>query len=130
MNNEAKQLFHHLCHQYDELSQDLATRPFPELSETIRHPLGYCFVRCSIGSQRFSIVSIKFDPSVRGQGVLTAFINYIKSNPHQYQGVEVAIIENQNLAKRLLSLGWEYKSLFSKLFFSKKPTLVKDFQCT
>ncbi|MET2845226.1 hypothetical protein ABXV23_00620 [Vibrio owensii] len=129
MNNDAKQLFHYLCKQYDELSKDFESRPFPEFSETITHPLGYCFVRCPVGSQRFSIVSINFDPSVRGQGVLTAFINYVRNNPYHYQGVEVAIIENKNLAKRLLSLGWEYKSLFSKLFFSKKPTLINDFQC-
>ncbi|YCO01985.1 hypothetical protein ACB087_03500 [Vibrio sp. VNB-15] len=129
MNNEAKQLFHHLCDQYDKLSEDLDSRPFPEFSETITHPLGHCFVRCSVGSQRFSIVSINFDPVIRGQGVFTAFLSYVKRNPHQYQGLEVAIIENKNLAKRLLSRGWEYKSWFSKVFFSQKPTLVKDFEC-
>ncbi|GLR05929.1 hypothetical protein [Vibrio hyugaensis] len=129
MNSKAKQLFHYLCTQYDKLSEDLESRPFPEFSETITHPLGHCFVRCAVGSQRFSIVSINFDPSVRGQGVLTAFINYVRNNPYHYQGVEVAIIENTKLAKRLLSWGWEYKSWFSKLFFSKKPTLIKDFEC-
>ncbi|OEA43759.1 hypothetical protein BBM62_14300 [Vibrio parahaemolyticus] len=128
MNSEAKQLFYHLCQQYDALSQDLKSRAFPEFSETITHPLGHCFVRCPVGSQRFSIVAVNFAPSVRGQGVLTAFIDYIKSHPYHYQGVEVAIIENKSLAKRLLSLGWKYKSLFSKIFFANKPTLVKDFQ--
>ncbi len=128
MNSEAKQLFYHLCQQYGALSQDLESRAFPEFSETITHPLGHCFVRCPVGSQRFSIVAVNFVPSVRGQGVLTAFIDYIKSHPYHYQGVEVAIIENKSLAKRLLSLGWKYKSLFSKIFFANKPTLVKDFQ--
>ncbi len=76
-------------------SQDLESRAFPEFSETITHPLGHCFVRCPVGSQRFSIVAVNFVPSVRGQGVLTAFIDYIKSHPYHYQGVEVAIIENK-----------------------------------
>jgi hypothetical protein len=31
------------------------------------------------------------------------------------------------LAQHLLSLGWRYKSLFTKLFRSKTPTLVQDF---
>ncbi|WP_117233972.1 hypothetical protein [Vibrio maerlii] len=129
MNNGAKQLLNHLCSEYDKLSVDLDKRSFPEFSETIRCEYGYCFVRCSVGSQRFSIVAVNFAPSVRGQGVLTAFIEYIKQHPHHYKGVEVAIIENKSLAKRLLSLGWDYKSWFSKVFFAKKPTLVQDFQC-
>ncbi|HDM8226328.1 TPA: hypothetical protein P0E37_000769 [Vibrio campbellii] len=130
MNSEAKQLLEHLCHQYDKLSLDLESRPFPEFSETISHPLGNCFVHCSAGSQRFSIVSVNFAPKIRGQGVFTSFLSYVRDHPYEYQGVEVAIIENQHLAKRLLSRGWEYKYLFSRLFFSHKPTLIKDFQYT
>ncbi|WP_322804700.1 hypothetical protein SO574_14475 [Vibrio alfacsensis] len=128
MNNQAKHLLHHLCCKYDELSKDFECRPFPEFSQTITHRLGHCYVRCPVGSQRFSIVSVHFDPSVRGQGVLTAFIDYVNAHPHHYQGVEVAIIENAHLAKRLISRGWQYKSWFSKRFFSKKPTLIKHFQ--
>ncbi len=128
MNTEAKQLLNDLCTEYDKLSESLQNRSFPEFSATIKSEYGYCFVRCPVGSQRFSIVAVSFAQSVRGQGVLTAFINYIKQNPYHYQGVEVAIIENKRLAQRLLALGWEYKSWFSKTFFSKKPTLVKDFQ--
>ncbi|WP_459681703.1 hypothetical protein [Vibrio comitans] len=127
MNQKAKQLLHQLCTEYDRLSKEFKSRSFPEFSETITHPLGHCFVRCPIGSQRFSIVSIKFDPIVRGQGVLTEFIDYVKRNPYHYQGVEVATIENKSLAKHLRSHGWKYKSLFGKVFFSNTPTLVKDF---
>ena len=127
MNDEAKHLFHYLCAQYEQISEDLDTRPFPEFSETIHHPLGSCFVRCPVGSQRFSIVSVHFDPSVRGQGVFTQFLDYVRSHPHHYQGLEVAIIENKHLAHRLLHRGWQYKSLFSKIFFSEKPTLISDF---
>lgn len=127
MNQNAKQLLNHLCTEYDKLSRLQQTRPFPEFSETIKSEHGYCYVRCAVGSQRFSIVAVNFNPTVRGQGVLSTFIDYIRQNPHQYSGVEVAIIENQGLAKHLLALGWQYKSYFSKLFFSKRPTLVQNF---
>lgn len=127
MDNNAQQLLDHLCNEYDNLAKGYPSRPFPEFSETIQNEYGYCYVRCPMGSQRFSIVSVHFAPSVRGQGILTAFIDHIESHPYHYQGVEVAIIENQGLAKRLLSLGWRYKSWFAKLFFSNKPTLVHDF---
>lgn len=127
MNHEAKALLNHLCAEYDKLSESFDARPFPEFSATISHPFGHCFVRCPVGSQRFSIVSVSFAPLVRGQGVLTAFLNYVDRHRYHYQGVEVAIIENKSLAKRLFNLGWQYKSLFSKLFCSNRPTLVKDF---
>lgn len=127
MNDNAKQLLAHLCSEYDKLSQSHRSRAFPEFSETIKSEHGYCYVRCAIGNQRFSIVAVNFVPSVRGQGVLTSFIEYIERNPHQYTGVEVAIIENQGLAKRLLAWGWQYKSRFAKLFFTKRPTLIHTF---
>ncbi|MFA0066206.1 hypothetical protein AB4344_00060 [Vibrio breoganii] len=127
MNQKAKQLLQHLCAEYDRLSEEFKSRSFPEFSETITHSLGHCFVRCPVDSQRFSIVSINFDPCVRGQGVLTEFIDYVKQHPYHYQGVEVATIENKSLAKRLRSHGWKYKSLFGKVFFSNTPTLIQDF---
>lgn len=79
MNSEAKQLFYHLCQQYDALSQDLESRAFPEFSETITHPLGHCFVRCPVGSQRFSIVAVNFVPSVRGQACLLHLSTTLKA---------------------------------------------------
>jgi len=127
MDENAQKLLNCLCNQYDRIAKNLQHRPFPEFSETIKSEFGYCYVRCAVGSQRFSIVSVHFAPSVRGQGILTAFIDHIEHNPHHYQGVEVAIIENKGLAQHLLSLGWQYKSWFSKVFFSNKPTLVHDF---
>ena len=127
MNDDAKHLLNQLCAEYDALSETCQSRPFPEFSETIHTEFGHCFVRCPVGSQRFSIVSVNFSPSVRSQGVLTEFIDYIKRSPYHYRGIEVAIIENKRLAQHLLSLGWRYKSLFTKLFRSKTPTLVQDF---
>ncbi|OOF11139.1 MULTISPECIES: hypothetical protein [unclassified Salinivibrio] len=127
MDDNARQLLNHLCHGYDQLAQRHQTRAFPELSTAIKHPLGYCLVHCPIGSQRLSIVSLQFAPSVRGQGVLTAFIDYIQAHPHHYRGIEVATIQNQSLAKRLLTLGWRYKSALTKLFRANTPTLVHDF---
>ncbi|MGR5094288.1 hypothetical protein ACPV5O_14315 [Vibrio maritimus] len=127
MNYKAQQLLKHLCSQYDQLSKKYQSEPFPVFAETFKSEYGHCLVRSMAGSQRFSIVSINFCPSARSQGVLTKFIEYIESHPYHYRGVEVAIIENAGLAARLKRLGWEYKSLFSKLFFSKKPTLIHDF---
>lgn len=127
MNAQAQQLLKQLCAQYDKLSQQHQSRPFPEFSETIQTTYGHCFVHCSIGAQRFSIVSVNFSPEVRGQGVLTAFIDYIKRNPYQYSGVEVAVIQNKGLARHLIELGWEYKSWFTKMFFSHRPSLVQNF---
>ena len=128
MNQNAQRLLKYLCAEYDYLSQKNQARPFPEFSETIQNELGYCLVRCPLGSQRFSIVSVRFASAVRGQGVLTAFIDYIRKHPYHYNGIEVATIENKGLAKRLLSLGWQYKSQFSKIFFAKTPTLIQDFR--
>lgn len=127
MNQNAKQLLNLLCREYDKLSKCHHQRPFPEFSATIQSQHGFCYVRCPMGSQRFSIVNIRLSPSIRGQGVLTAFLEYIESHPHHYQGVEVALIENKSLAKRLLNLGWQYRSFFTRFFSSDKPTLVHDF---
>ncbi|GAJ76133.1 LOW QUALITY PROTEIN: hypothetical protein JCM18905_1924 [Vibrio sp. JCM 18905] len=129
MNSEAKQLFSYLCKQYDVLSQELESRAFPEFSETITHRLDTALSVALLAVSAFPLLQSTLRPPFAGKVVLTAFIDYIKSHPYHYQGgVEVAIIENKNLAKRLLSLGWKYKSLFSKIFFANKPTLVKDFQ--
>lgn len=127
MNHKAQQLLQHLCRQYDRVSAKYQSEPFPVFAETFKSEFGYCLVRSPAGSQRFSIVSVNFTPGVRGQGVLTQFIQYIKNNPYHYKGVEVEIIENQGLAAKLLSLGWQYKSVFNRWLFSKKPTLAHNF---
>ncbi|WP_353499427.1 hypothetical protein [Vibrio sp. CB1-14] len=127
MNYKAQQLLQHLCSQYDQISTKYQSEPFPVFAETFESEYGHCLVRSPAGSHRFSIVSVNFVPSARGQGVLTQFIHYIKNNPYHYQGVEVEIIENQCLAKKLLSLGWEYKSVFNRWFCSKTPSLIKHF---
>lgn len=127
MDPHAQHLLQHLCQEYDSLSELHQTSPFPEFSATINHEHGHCLVHCPLGSQRLSIVSVNFAPYVRGQGVLKRFIRYIQSHPYQYRGVEVATIQNQSLAKRLLNLGWQHKSLFNKMFRRQAPTLICDF---
>ncbi|USD67592.1 hypothetical protein [Vibrio sp. SCSIO 43136] len=127
MDHNAQQLLRHLCKAYDDLSCQLRTSPFPTFSTTIKSEYGYCLVKCSMGSECFTIVSVNFAESVRGQGVLKGFLHYIHCNPYQYQGIEVATIQNQGLAARLLSRGWQYKSLFTRWFCAKTPTLIHNF---
>ncbi|WP_338167205.1 hypothetical protein [Vibrio sp. 10N] len=127
MDYNAQQLLQLLCSEYDLISEKFQSDPLPVFVETFKNEYGYCLVRSAAGSQRFSIVSVNFTPSARGQGVFTQFIQYIANNPHHYLGVEVEVIENQGLAKKLLSLGWQYKSIFNRWFCTKTPSLVKNF---
>ncbi len=96
MNQNAKQLLNLLCREYDKLSKCHHQRPFPEFSATIQNQHGFCYVRCPMGSQRFSIVNVRLSPSIRGQGVLTAFLEYIESHPYHYRASKWRLLKTNH----------------------------------
>lgn len=105
MNDDAQHLLSQLCAEYDALSQTCQSRAFPEFSATIQTKFGHCFVRCPVGSQRFSIVAVNFTPSVRSQGVLTAFIDYVKQCPYTIEALRLLSSKTEDWRNTCYHLG-------------------------
>lgn len=122
MDANAKQLLESLKNDYINLAREKASRPFP-FSTTIGNQMGGIYVRKMAGSDFFCLANIEFDPSVRGQGVLTAFINFILSNKAPYKGLMIEIIHNKRLAKHLSKLNFEVKPC-DPISDAESPTLI------
>ncbi|MGD1524142.1 hypothetical protein [Vibrio owensii] len=125
MKATALDLLESLIRDYDELATTKAKRPIP-FSATIGNESGGIYVRKMAITNVFCLSNLQFDENIRGEGVLTRFIEYIIANPNEYSGVSVELIHNSRLVEHLKSLGFSLQSI-DPISDEHAPTLLFSF---
>lgn len=125
MKTEAKALLDALTAEYISLSEKEAKEPMP-FNKYIGNDSGKVYVRQMVVTNFFCLANLDFSPSVQKEGVLTGFIDFIKSNPYDYAGIMVENSQNPVLTKFLYDQGFELKSV-DPMCDELSPTLILPF---
>lgn len=125
MKTEAKALLDVLTAEYVSLSEKDAKEPMP-FNKYIGNDSGKVYVRQMVVTNFFCLANIDFSESVQKEGVLTGFIDFIKSNPYDYAGIMVENSQNPILTKFLYDHGFELKPV-DPMCDEITPTLILPF---
>lgn len=119
---KAKNLLEKLIEEYTDLS--LNGQPGRLMfNKHIGDDSGYVYIRHMVVTNYICLASLDFSEDVQNQGVLTDFINHIKSNPFNYPGISVENSQNPILTQSLLKQGFELVPV-NPLTDSISPTLL------
>lgn len=102
MHSRAVKLLEQLKRDYLEFSANIP----PLRNAHIGTRTSYIYVRKMVVTGNFCLATISFSEIMQGQGVLTAFIEFIKEHPFDYPAVEVECIHNKDLEAKLRREGF------------------------